>query len=69
MGGAPEPKPAVVQTQPLKQAQVIKPATPVMPVMDDLINFGPAADTFNDFQQATPAPTNYDSLLSLYNAP
>ncbi len=63
-GGIPEPKPVKIEAQPVKQVPVVK-----APVMEDLINFGPATDTFNDFQSATPPPTNFDSVLNLYNTP
>jgi hypothetical protein len=38
-----------------------------MPEMGDLISFNAQADTFNDFQEAKPEATNFDSVLNLYN--
>lgn len=69
----PEEPPKLPKTQKAVSMPVPKPV-PVqptkMPEVGDLINMQSSADTFEDFQSATPsapaAPSNFDSLLNLY---
>lgn len=76
LGAAPvEDEPAKpTQKQPKQPVSAPVPkAAPVqakMPEIFDLINMNSQEDTFEDFQSATSvpsAPSNFDSLLNLYN--